>query len=201
MYSGDILHQHIVQLHPFCQQKPIVEHCEKLGIVVEAYTPLVRGQAGKIDHPVIAAIGEKVLSRTIAFTLLNNCHSMGKKAHKSSFAGLSKKDTFLCPSRRSHSELFPTRMCTTLRYRERIWSGSTRLTGALRARRAGILWMRSELVVRRAVWMQTHLLLIVFIGGEAVWRVTYLTSAYSSPGGDVVHVSYNSTSVGDGAMS
>ncbi|KAI0766859.1 Aldo/keto reductase [Trametes elegans] len=33
-----------VELHPFCQQKEIVEYCNKHGIVVEAYTPLIRGK-------------------------------------------------------------------------------------------------------------------------------------------------------------
>ncbi|OSC99420.1 Aldo/keto reductase [Trametes coccinea BRFM310] len=32
-----------VELHPFCQQKEIVEYCNKHGIIVEAYTPLIRG--------------------------------------------------------------------------------------------------------------------------------------------------------------
>lgn len=33
-----------IELHPWCQQKPIVEYCNKHGIVVEAYCPLVRGK-------------------------------------------------------------------------------------------------------------------------------------------------------------
>jgi len=37
-----------IELHPFCQQKPIVEYCKKYGIVVEAYSPLVRGVATDI---------------------------------------------------------------------------------------------------------------------------------------------------------
>ncbi|KDQ49722.1 hypothetical protein JAAARDRAFT_617210 [Jaapia argillacea MUCL 33604] len=45
-----------VELHPFCQQKPIVEYCKKNGIVVQAYTPLVRG---KLDNPVIVETAEK----------------------------------------------------------------------------------------------------------------------------------------------
>jgi diketogulonate reductase-like aldo/keto reductase len=44
------------QLHPLCQQKPIVEYCKKNDIVVEAYTPLIRG---KFDNPVFKAIAEK----------------------------------------------------------------------------------------------------------------------------------------------
>lgn len=32
------------QLHPFCQQRPIVEYCKKHNIVVEAYSPLTRGK-------------------------------------------------------------------------------------------------------------------------------------------------------------
>jgi len=37
-----------IELHPFCQQKPIVEYCKKYGIVVEAYSPLVCGMATDI---------------------------------------------------------------------------------------------------------------------------------------------------------
>ncbi|KAI0744923.1 Aldo/keto reductase [Earliella scabrosa] len=33
-----------LEIHPFCQQKEIVEYCGKHGIVVEAYTPLIRGR-------------------------------------------------------------------------------------------------------------------------------------------------------------
>ncbi|POY72576.1 hypothetical protein BMF94_4403 [Rhodotorula taiwanensis] len=33
-----------IELHPFCQQKRIVDYCEKEGIVVEAYCPILRGQ-------------------------------------------------------------------------------------------------------------------------------------------------------------
>ena len=46
-----------IELHPFCQQKPIVEYCEKNGIVVEAYCPLVRG---KFDNPVLQKVSKKV---------------------------------------------------------------------------------------------------------------------------------------------
>ncbi|KAI0728939.1 Aldo/keto reductase [Fomitopsis betulina] len=33
-----------IEVHPFCQQRPIVEYCRKHGIFVQAYCPLVRGQ-------------------------------------------------------------------------------------------------------------------------------------------------------------
>ncbi|KAG2135555.1 NADP-dependent oxidoreductase domain-containing protein [Suillus cothurnatus] len=45
-----------VELHPFCQQKPIVEYCRKNNIVVQAYTPLVRGA---FDNPLIQELSTK----------------------------------------------------------------------------------------------------------------------------------------------
>ncbi|EPQ52901.1 Aldo/keto reductase [Gloeophyllum trabeum ATCC 11539] len=45
-----------VELHPFCQQKPIVEYCRAHNIVVQAYSPLVRG---KLDDAVITALAQK----------------------------------------------------------------------------------------------------------------------------------------------
>ncbi|KAI0254743.1 Aldo/keto reductase [Lactifluus subvellereus] len=35
-----------IELHPYCQQKTIVDYCRSHGIVVQAYTPLVRGEFG-----------------------------------------------------------------------------------------------------------------------------------------------------------
>ncbi|GAA5992593.1 hypothetical protein JCM11641_006537 [Rhodosporidiobolus odoratus] len=46
-----------IELHPFCQQKPIVEYCQKEGIVVEAYCPILRGQ--RFDNPVLVKLSEK----------------------------------------------------------------------------------------------------------------------------------------------
>ncbi|EIN12068.1 Aldo/keto reductase [Punctularia strigosozonata HHB-11173 SS5] len=46
-----------IELHPFCQQRPIVDWCNKHSIVVQAYCPIVRG---KFDHPVIQQIAEKL---------------------------------------------------------------------------------------------------------------------------------------------
>ncbi|KZT08502.1 Aldo/keto reductase [Laetiporus sulphureus 93-53] len=45
-----------VELHPFCQQKPIVAYCQANNIVVQAYCPIVRG---KMDDPVIQDIAQK----------------------------------------------------------------------------------------------------------------------------------------------
>jgi len=45
-----------IELHPFNQQKPIVEYCRKHHIVIEAFCPLVRG---KMDDPVIVAVANK----------------------------------------------------------------------------------------------------------------------------------------------
>ncbi|KAH8828552.1 NADP-dependent oxidoreductase domain-containing protein [Flagelloscypha sp. PMI_526] len=45
-----------IELHPFCQQNPIVEYCEKNDIVVQAYSPLVRG---KMDDPVFENIAKR----------------------------------------------------------------------------------------------------------------------------------------------
>ncbi|KAF9074061.1 NADP-dependent oxidoreductase domain-containing protein [Rhodocollybia butyracea] len=45
-----------IELHPLCQQKPIVEYCQKHSIVVQAYCPIIRGQ---IDHEVFSSIAVK----------------------------------------------------------------------------------------------------------------------------------------------
>ncbi|GLB45288.1 putative aldo keto reductase [Lyophyllum shimeji] len=46
-----------IELHPFCQQKPIVDYCKANGIAIQAYCPLVRG---KFDNPVIQEISKEV---------------------------------------------------------------------------------------------------------------------------------------------
>ncbi|KAL0950133.1 hypothetical protein HGRIS_010129 [Hohenbuehelia grisea] len=45
-----------VELHPLCQQKPIVDYCRSSNIVVEAYCPIIRGN---FDNDVIKSISEK----------------------------------------------------------------------------------------------------------------------------------------------
>ncbi|KAF8590190.1 Aldo/keto reductase [Ramaria rubella] len=46
-----------IELHPFCQQKPIVEYCKEHGITVQAYCPLIRGA---FDNPVLQEVSAKV---------------------------------------------------------------------------------------------------------------------------------------------
>ncbi|ESK96539.1 hypothetical protein Moror_6759 [Moniliophthora roreri MCA 2997] len=45
-----------IELHPFCQQRPIVEYCRNNGIVIEAYCPIIRG---KLDNEVIVSLANK----------------------------------------------------------------------------------------------------------------------------------------------
>ncbi|KAJ6625478.1 Aldo/keto reductase [Mycena sp. CBHHK59/15] len=44
------------QLHPLCQQKPIVEYCKANSIVVQAYCPIIRG---KMENEVITKIATR----------------------------------------------------------------------------------------------------------------------------------------------
>jgi diketogulonate reductase-like aldo/keto reductase len=43
-------------MHPWCQQKELDEYCKKEGIVVEAYSPLVRNN--KADDPTLNGIAK-----------------------------------------------------------------------------------------------------------------------------------------------
>ncbi|KAI0824063.1 Aldo/keto reductase [Trametes gibbosa] len=45
-----------IELHPFCQQKPIVEYCKANGIVVQAFSPLIRG---RLDEPLLQELTKK----------------------------------------------------------------------------------------------------------------------------------------------
>ncbi|KAI0694519.1 Aldo/keto reductase [Cytidiella melzeri] len=46
-----------IELHPFCTQGTIVDYCERNGILVEAYCPLVRGD---FSDPVLREVSKKV---------------------------------------------------------------------------------------------------------------------------------------------
>ncbi|HKY39153.1 MAG TPA: aldo/keto reductase [Polyangiaceae bacterium] len=56
-----------IELTPFLQRTGTVELCKKLGIRLEAYSPLTRGQ--RLSHPVVAGIARQ-LQRTPAQVLL-----------------------------------------------------------------------------------------------------------------------------------
>jgi diketogulonate reductase-like aldo/keto reductase len=46
-----------LELHPWLQQREVVSYCQKNGMVVEAYCPLVRNQ--KAEDPVLSGIASK----------------------------------------------------------------------------------------------------------------------------------------------
>ncbi|KAF9231401.1 NADP-dependent oxidoreductase domain-containing protein [Melanogaster broomeanus] len=45
-----------IELHPLCQQRPIVDYCRAHSIVVQAYCPIIRGQ---MNHPTIQTVAKK----------------------------------------------------------------------------------------------------------------------------------------------
>ncbi|KAL1991722.1 hypothetical protein VTN49DRAFT_5030 [Thermomyces lanuginosus] len=50
-------HVNQIELHPWCQQRVIDKYCKEHGIVVEAYSPLVRNY--KANDPTLVAIAQK----------------------------------------------------------------------------------------------------------------------------------------------
>jgi diketogulonate reductase-like aldo/keto reductase len=57
-----------IEFHPYLQSKPLVEHCRRRGIVIEAWSPLM--QAGAIlKDPSLAAIARKH-GKTVAQVIL-----------------------------------------------------------------------------------------------------------------------------------
>ncbi|KAH7097523.1 Aldo/keto reductase [Auriculariales sp. MPI-PUGE-AT-0066] len=49
-----------LEVHPYCQQREIVSWCTARGIVIEAYCPVMRMQAGMIDHPTLVGVAQKL---------------------------------------------------------------------------------------------------------------------------------------------
>ncbi|KAA1476615.1 Aldo/keto reductase [Dentipellis sp. KUC8613] len=45
-----------IEIHPFCQQRPIAAWCREHNIVVQAYCPLIRG---RMDDPIIVNVAKK----------------------------------------------------------------------------------------------------------------------------------------------
>ncbi|CAD6456880.1 c3f88ded-357e-40e0-a59d-15362acc3e62 [Sclerotinia trifoliorum] len=67
-------HVNQIELHPFCQQRTVVEYCTTNGIHVEAYCPLVRNQ--RSDDTVLNGIAT-LYDKTVAQVLIR--YSMQKK--------------------------------------------------------------------------------------------------------------------------
>jgi diketogulonate reductase-like aldo/keto reductase len=59
-----------VELHVYLQQPELVEFCQKHGIVVEAYSPLVHGEA--MDNPVLQTLAKKH-GKSVAQIMLRWC--------------------------------------------------------------------------------------------------------------------------------
>ncbi|KAI8294856.1 hypothetical protein K4K59_004912 [Colletotrichum sp. SAR11_240] len=53
-----------IEIHPWCQQRELVTYCQKNGILVQAYSPLARGQ--RMSDPVLAQVVARVRQRVLA---------------------------------------------------------------------------------------------------------------------------------------
>ena len=60
----------LVQLHPWCQQRTIVDYCHKHSIIVEAYSPLVRNH--KANDATLLSLA-KAHGKTTAQVLIRYC--------------------------------------------------------------------------------------------------------------------------------
>ncbi|MCJ1286773.1 hypothetical protein MMC26_006119 [Xylographa opegraphella] len=67
-------HVNQIELHPWCQQRTICEYCTQHGIVIEAYSPLVRAQ--KAHDPTLVPIAQKH-GKTTAQVLIRYCLQKG----------------------------------------------------------------------------------------------------------------------------
>ncbi|KIW38509.1 uncharacterized protein PV06_09465 [Exophiala oligosperma] len=63
-------HVNQIELHPWCQQRTAVEYCHKHGIVVEAYSPLVRNY--KANDETLVGLAKKY-NKTTAQILIRYC--------------------------------------------------------------------------------------------------------------------------------
>lgn len=60
----------MLKLHPFSQQREVVDFCQKNGIIVEAYCPLVRNK--KADDPTLTRIA-KAHNKAVSHVLIRYC--------------------------------------------------------------------------------------------------------------------------------
>tara|TARA_A100001015_G_scaffold231223_1_gene261764 strand:+ start:494 stop:1342 length:849 start_codon:yes stop_codon:yes gene_type:complete len=58
-----------IECHPFLQQNKIVKHCEKLGIKIQAYSPLARAKKRVMSNSTLQKIGKKY-GKTVAQILI-----------------------------------------------------------------------------------------------------------------------------------
>ncbi|ORY57427.1 aldo/keto reductase [Pseudomassariella vexata] len=63
-----------ILLHPWTQQRETVDYCNELGIVLQAFSPLARGN--KLGEPTVVEIAEK-LGKTPAQVLIRYCLQKG----------------------------------------------------------------------------------------------------------------------------
>lgn len=66
-HSDVLPHVHQLEVHPFLQQRPTRAWCDKHGVVVQAYSPLTRGE--RLGHRVVVETARE-LGRTPAQVLL-----------------------------------------------------------------------------------------------------------------------------------
>nr|XP_019014931.1 oxidoreductase [Kwoniella pini CBS 10737]OCF53712.1 oxidoreductase [Kwoniella pini CBS 10737] len=48
-----------IELHPWCQQREVVDYCKSKGIILQAFCPLVRIKKDKFEDPVVVKIAKK----------------------------------------------------------------------------------------------------------------------------------------------
>lgn len=63
-----------LQLHAFCQQRTIVDYCNKHNIIIEAYSPIVRNQ--KAHDPTLIQLA-KAHNKTVSQVLIRYCLQKG----------------------------------------------------------------------------------------------------------------------------
>lgn len=59
-----------VELHPFLYQRELIAHCHRLGMAVEAYSPLTRGE--RFGHPVVVELA-RAYGKSPAQVLIRWC--------------------------------------------------------------------------------------------------------------------------------
>ena len=74
MRYGDADPPSLPQLHPWCQQRTIVDYCNKHSIVVEAYSPIVRNQ--KAHDATLTSVAKQV-GKTPSQVLIRYCLEKG----------------------------------------------------------------------------------------------------------------------------